>query len=112
MADDTTPSPDGNGTGDGCQEDRPGRLTVEPVEIQDEMERSFLDYAMSVITARALPDARDGLKPVHRRILWGMLDIGARPDRSYMKCARVTGDVMGRYHPHGDTAIYDALARM
>jgi DNA gyrase subunit A len=76
------------------------------------MERSFLDYAMSVITARALPDVRDGLKPVQRRILWGMHDIGARPDRSYMKCARVTGDVMGRYHPHGDGAIYDALVRM
>ena len=67
--------------------------SIEPIEIQEEMERSFLDYAMSVITARALPDVRDGLKPVHRRILWGMLDIGARPDRSYMKCARVTGDV-------------------
>jgi DNA gyrase subunit A len=89
-----------------------GRLAVEPIEIQEEMERSFLDYAMTVITARALPDVRDGLKPVHRRILWGMHDIGARPDRSWMKCARVTGDVMGRYHPHGDGAIYDALVRM
>jgi DNA gyrase subunit A len=84
----------------------------EPIEIQEEMERSFLDYAMSVITARALPDVRDGLKPVHRRILWGMLDIGARPDRSWMKCARVTGHVMGQYHPHGESAIYDALVRM
>jgi len=84
----------------------------EPIEIQEEMERSFLDYSMSVITQRALPDVRDGLKPVHRRILWGMYDIGARPDRSYMKCARVTGDVMGKYHPHGDGAIYDALVRM
>ena len=108
MADDTTPPTDGNGNG----EPQRGRLAVEPIEIQEEMERSFLDYAMSVITARALPDVRDGLKPVHRRILWGMLDIGARPDRSYMKCARVTGDVMGRYHPHGDGAIYDALVRM
>ncbi|HKY68999.1 MAG TPA: DNA gyrase subunit A, partial [Acidimicrobiales bacterium] len=109
MADDTTPTPtpDGDGNGGGIQ-----RLAVEPIEIQEEMERSFLDYAMSVITARALPDVRDGLKPVHRRILWGMLDIGARPDRSYMKCARVTGDVMGRYHPHGDGGIYDALVRM
>jgi DNA gyrase subunit A len=89
-----------------------GRLGVEPIEIQEEMERSFLDYAMSVITARALPDARDGLKPVHRRILWGMHDIGARPDRSYLKCARVTGHVMGHFHPHGDGAIYDALVRM
>src|SRR3954452_7018960 len=84
----------------------------EPIEIQEEMERSFLDYSMSVITQRALPDVRDGLKPVHRRILWGMYDIGARPDRSHMKCARVTGDVMGKYHPHGDGAIYDALVRM
>src|SRR5689334_6972492 len=85
---------------------------VEPVEIQEEMERSFLDYAMSVITARALPDARDGLKPVHRRILWGMNNLGARPDRPTMKCARITGEVMGKYHPHGDGAIYDALVRM
>src|SRR4051794_32275970 len=85
---------------------------IEPIEIQEEMERSFLDYAMSVIVARALPDARDGLKPVHRRILWGMLDVGARSDRPHMKCARVTGDVMGKYHPHGDGAIYDALVRM
>ena len=85
---------------------------IEPIEIQEEMERSFLDYAMSVIVARALPDVRDGLKPVHRRILWGMHDVGARSDRPHMKCARVTGDVMGKYHPHGDSAIYDALVRM
>ncbi len=85
---------------------------IEPIEIEEEMERSFLDYSMSVIVSRALPDARDGLKPVHRRILWGMLDVGARPDRTFMKCARVTGDVMGKYHPHGDGAIYDALVRM
>ena len=86
--------------------------TIEPIEIQEEMEQSFLDYAMSVIVSRALPDARDGLKPVHRRILWGMYDLGARPDRPTMKCARVTGEVMGKYHPHGDLAIYDALVRM
>src|SRR4051794_22065747 len=85
---------------------------IEPIEIQEEMERSFLDYAMSVIVARALPDARDGLKPVHRRILWGMHALGARPDRPTIKCARVTGEVMGKYHPHGDGAIYDALVRM
>jgi DNA gyrase subunit A len=85
---------------------------IEPIEIQEEMERSFLDYAMSVIVSRALPDARDGLKPVHRRILWGMDQLGARPDRAWMKCARVTGEVMGKYHPHGDGAIYDALVRM
>jgi DNA gyrase subunit A len=102
---DMTPNGDENGV-------ERGRLAIEPIEIQEEMERSFLDYAMTVITARALPDVRDGLKPVQRRILWGMHDIGARPDRSWMKCARVTGDVMGRYHPHGDGAIYDALVRM
>jgi DNA gyrase subunit A len=82
------------------------------IEIQSEMETSFLDYAMSVIISRALPDARDGLKPVHRRILWSMFDQGFRPDRAHVKCARVTGDVMARFHPHGDSAIYDALARM
>jgi len=86
--------------------------SIEPIEIQEEMERSFLDYAMSVITSRALPDARDGLKPVHRRILWGMYDLRAMPDRPTLKCARVTGEVMGKYHPHGDGAIYDALVRM
>jgi len=85
---------------------------VEPIEIQEEMERSFLDYAMSVIVSRALPDARDGLKPVHRRILYAMLDQGIRPDRPHIKCARVVGDVMGRFHPHGELAIYDALVRM
>ena len=87
-------------------------VSVEPIEIQEEMERSFLDYAMSVIVSRALPDARDGLKPVHRRILYGMHDAGLRPDRPYTKCAQVVGAVMGKLHPHGDSAIYDALARM
>src|ERR671916_1835356 len=110
MADENIPPTDGTSNGDEAPER--GRLAVEPIEIQEEMERSFLDYAMSVTPAGALPDVRDGLNPVHRRILWGMLDMGARPDRSYMKCARVTGDVMGRYHPHSDTAIYDALVRM
>src|SRR5213083_2506274 len=85
---------------------------IEPIEIQEEMERSFLDYAMSVITARALPDARDGLKPVQRRILYGMYAEGMRPDRPHRKCANAVGDVMGKFHPHGDSAIYDALARM
>jgi DNA gyrase subunit A len=85
---------------------------VEDVEIQEEMEQSFLDYAMSVIVARALPDARDGLKPVHRRILWGMYDTNVRPDRAHVKCATVVGEVMGHYHPHGDSAIYEALVRM
>ena len=92
--------------------DGPVREAIEPIEIQEEMESSFLDYAMSVITTRALPDAREGLKPVHRRILYGMYELGARPDRSHMKCARVTGDVMGKYHPHGEGSIYDALVRM
>jgi DNA gyrase subunit A len=78
----------------------------------DEVESSFLDYSMSVIVSRALPDVRDGLKPVHRRILWAMHDAGLRPDRPFVKCARVVGDVMGRFHPHGDTAIYDALVRL
>ncbi len=91
----------------------PGDISgVTVVEIQEEMESSFLDYAMSVIISRALPDARDGLKPVHRRILWSMYDQGFRPDRGHVKCARVVGDVMARFHPHGDAAIYDALARM
>jgi DNA gyrase subunit A len=85
---------------------------IEPIEIQEEMERSFLDYAMSVITARALPDARDGLKPVQRRILYGMYEGGLRPERNHKKCASAVGDVMGKYHPHGDQSIYDALARM
>ena len=85
---------------------------IEPIEIQEEMERSFLDYAMSVIMARALPDVRDGLKPVHRRIIWDMEQQGFRPDRPFVKCARVTGDTMAKYHPHGGPAIYDALVRM
>jgi len=85
---------------------------IEPIEIQNEMEASFLEYAMSVIVSRALPDARDGLKPVHRRILWSMYDAGHRPDRGHVKCATVVGDVIGKYHPHGDQAIYDSLVRM
>ena len=85
---------------------------VEPIEINLEMERSFLEYSMSVIVSRALPDVRDGLKPVHRRILYSMFDQGLRPDRPHSKCAKVVGEVMGTYHPHGDTAIYDALVRM
>ncbi|MFM1790469.1 MAG: gyrase subunit [Actinomycetota bacterium] len=90
----------------------PNNDAVQPVPLQDEMERSFLDYAMSVIMSRALPDVRDGLKPVHRRIIWDMDQQGFRPDRPFVKCARVTGDTMARYHPHGDSAIYDALVRM
>ncbi len=100
MTDVTMPPPSGPG-------DR-----VEPVDIQIEMQRSYIDYAMSVIVGRALPEVRDGLKPVHRKILYGMYDSGFRPDRNYVKCGRVVGDVMGNYHPHGDIPLYDALVRM
>jgi DNA gyrase subunit A len=89
-----------------------GHDRTEPVDIQVEMQRSYIDYAMSVIVGRALPDVRDGLKPVHTRILYGMFDQGFRPDRGFFKCSRVVGEVMGNYHPHGDSAIYDALVRM
>ncbi|WP_018654253.1 DNA gyrase subunit A [Actinomadura flavalba] len=85
---------------------------IEPVDLQVSMQKSYLDYAMSVIVSRALPEVRDGLKPVHRRVLYAMYDGGYRPDRGYFKCARVVGDVMGNYHPHGDSAIYDALVRL
>ncbi|ANG84626.1 DNA gyrase subunit A [Microbacterium aurantiacum] len=85
---------------------------IDQVDLQAEMQRSYLDYAMSVIVGRALPDVRDGLKPVHRRVLYGMYDGGFRPDKSFSKCARVVGEVMGQYHPHGDSAIYDALVRL
>ena len=85
---------------------------TEPVDIQVEMQRSYIDYAMSVIVGRALPDVRDGLKPVHTRVLWAMYDGGFRPERGYSKCARVVGEVMGNYHPHGDSSIYDALVRL
>ena len=97
---------------DGQTSDGEPHLSVQPIAIQHEMEQSFLEYAMSVITARALPDARDGLKPVHRRILWSMFSTGMRPDRPHKKCATVVGDVIGNYHPHGDSAIYDAMVRM
>ena len=93
----------------------PGEIehgNIEQVDLQLEMQRSYLDYAMAVIVGRALPDVRDGLKPVHRRVLYAMYDGGYRPDRQFSKCSRVVGDVMGKYHPHGDTAIYDALVRL
>jgi len=90
----------------------PEATRVEPVDLQTEMQRSYLDYSMSVIVSRALPDVRDGLKPVHRRVLYAMYDGGYRPDRNFSKSARVVGDVMGSYHPHGDSAIYDALVRL
>ncbi|MCY7399464.1 MAG: DNA gyrase subunit A [Nocardioides sp.] len=85
---------------------------IEPIELQTSMQRAYIDYAMAVIVGRALPDVRDGLKPVHRRVLYAMYDGGYRPDRGYSKCSRVVGDVMGQYHPHGDTAIYDTLVRL
>ena len=88
------------------------RGRIEPVELQVEMQRSYIDYAMTVIVGRALPDVRDGLKPVHRRVLYAMYDGGYRPDRGFSKCSRVVGDVMGQYHPHGDSAIYDTLVRL
>ncbi len=105
----------GSGSGSGSGAPPPSEEVVgyvEPIEINLEMERSFLEYSMSVIVSRALPDVRDGLKPVHRRILYSMFDQGLRPDRPFAKCAKVVGDVMGTYHPHGDSAIYDAMVRM
>src|SRR5947209_3532508 len=98
--------PPGGGGGDGINKN------LVPINIEDEMKRSYLDYAMSVIVGRALPDIRDGLKPVHRRILFGMHEMGLAPNRPTKKCARITGDVMGKYHPHGDAPIYDSLVRM
>src|SRR5690606_37152490 len=88
------------------------RSRIEPVDIQQEMQSSYINYAMSVIVSRALPDVRDGLKPVHRRVLYSMYDSGLRPERSSTKCSRIVGDVMGNYHPHGDSAIYDTLVRL
>ena len=99
MTDDTTITPEPGGR-------------IEPVELQTEMQRAYIDYAMAVIVGRALPDVRDGLKPVHRRVLYAMYDGGYRPDRGFSKCSRVVGDVMGQYHPHGDSAIYDTLVRL
>jgi DNA gyrase subunit A len=90
----------------------PGNSRVQEIDLQESMKRSYIDYAMAVIVGRALPDVRDGLKPVHRRVLYAMYDGGYRPDRGFSKCSRVVGDVMGQYHPHGDTAIYDTLVRL
>jgi DNA gyrase subunit A len=99
-----TPPPPGGGS--------PGALHIQPVNIEDEMKKSYLDYSMSVIIGRALPDVRDGLKPVHRRILYTMQQMGLQPNRATRKCARIVGDVMGKYHPHGNLAVYDALVRL
>ena len=87
-------------------------LSIKPIGIEDEMKRSYLDYAMSVIVSRALPDVRDGLKPVHRRILFAMHDLGMRYNSPYKKSARIVGEVLGKYHPHGDSSVYDAMVRM
>jgi DNA gyrase subunit A len=110
MADDQNPElpltpPPGGGDG-------PGALNIQPVNIEEEMKRSYLDYSMSVIIGRALPDVRDGLKPVHRRILYTMQQMGLQPNKATRKCARIVGDVMGKYHPHGNLAVYDALVRL
>lgn len=86
--------------------------SIQPITIEQEMRTAYLDYAMSTIVARALPDARDGLKPVHRRILYAMYDMGIRPDGAYKKSARIVGEVLGKYHPHGDSAVYDAMVRL
>src|SRR5271169_4270540 len=99
-----SPPPGGDGS--------PGALHIQPVNIEDEMRKSYLDYSMSVIIGRALPDVRDGLKPVHRRILYTMQQMGLQPNRATRKCARIVGDVMGKYHPHGNLAVYDALVRL
>jgi DNA gyrase subunit A len=113
---DTTDEPpeDGNETPEADRPD-PARFDVKgitPISIEDELKSSYLDYAMSVIVSRALPDARDGLKPVHRRILYAMGEGGYTPDKKHVKSSRIVGDVMGKYHPHGDSAIYDAMVRM
>ena len=85
---------------------------VLPVSLEDEMKSSYIDYAMSVIVSRALPDVRDGLKPVHRRVLYGMHELGVAYNKPYKKSARIVGEVLGKYHPHGDTAVYDSMVRM
>src|SRR6201988_2575144 len=109
MADDQNPQlpltpPPGDGS--------PGAANIQPVNIEEEMKRSYLDYSLSVIIGRALPDVRDGLKPVHRRILYTMQQMGLAPGRATRKCARIVGEVMGKYHPHGNLAVYDALVRL
>ena len=89
-----------------------GGGNIEPRALEDEMKSAYIDYAMSVIVGRALPDVRDGLKPVHRRVLYAMSELGLGPTRGYVKCSRIVGEVMGNYHPHGDSSIYDTLVRM
>jgi DNA gyrase subunit A len=112
MADDQNPELPLNPPPGGGDNGSPGALNIQPVNIEEEMRRSYLDYSMSVIIGRALPDVRDGLKPVHRRILYTMQQMGLQPNRATRKCARIVGDVMGKYHPHGNLAVYDALVRL
>ncbi|CAM5454906.1 DNA gyrase subunit A OS=Kitasatospora aureofaciens OX=1894 GN=gyrA PE=3 SV=1 [Kitasatospora aureofaciens] len=112
MVDDNRPEGDQPETPEAAEATAQATMRIEPVELETEMQRSYLDYAMSVIVSRALPEVRDGLKPVHRRVLYAMYDGGYRPEKGYYKCARVVGDVMGNYHPHGDTSIYDTVVRL
>jgi DNA gyrase subunit A len=112
MADDQNPQLPLTPGGDDGTPPGPGAANVQPINIEDEMRRSYLDYSMSVIIGRALPDVRDGLKPVHRRILYTMQQMGLQPNKTTRKCARIVGDVMGKYHPHGNLAVYDALVRL
>jgi DNA gyrase subunit A len=105
-------NPPGDGSGGPSGPGGPGALNIQPINIEEEMRRSYLDYSMSVIIGRALPDVRDGLKPVHRRLLYHMYDMGLLHNRKHVKCAKVVGECMGRFHPHGDAALYDALVRM
>src|SRR6185436_17628760 len=112
MADDITPPDTPENGGDEDLPSMPAGARVLPRLIEDEMRESFIDYSMSVIVQRALPDVRDGLKPVHRRILFAMHEAGLAPNRAYKKSATVVGDVLGKYHPHGDTSVYDALVRL
>ena len=116
MADEKNPQlPLGNGSnGDGPngKGPGPGAANLVPINIEDEMRRSYLDYSMSVIIGRALPDVRDGFKPVHRRVLYSMHEMGLQYNKKYTKCAKVVGQAMGVYHPHGDSAIYDTLVRL
>src|SRR5690625_4845022 len=90
----------------------PGSDRVIPINIEDQMKTAYIDYSMSVIVSRALPDARDGLKPVHRRVVYGMMDLGVTSNKAYKKSARIVGDVLGKYHPHGDSSVYDTMVRM
>lgn len=112
MVDDNRPEGEQPETPEAAEATAQATMRIEPVELETEMQRSYLDYAMSVIVSRALPEVRDGLKPVHRRVLYAMYDGGYRPEKGYYKCARVVGDVMGNYHPHGDTSIYDTVVRL